>query len=632
MASTQPGLHAAPGDDRSTLPAEAGLAARLSASALIDLDAALTVLARWRDESLADGAPARAAVLASLGVQWIVSDFGSLSAIDAWARGVTESPTLAIEALEDHAALIYCAGLIALHQVHRGDGLPEPAQCLDLYRQRLFAAHRRLDPNLVVATAEHPAAWLTSMGQSAALQQLAALVELRLADAQLDARLRARWLLWMGANQMHTDRRHDAERTWALAQRSPEAASWPWLRFQLARMALRPLIEDGRHAQASQQLGALQSLLDFDRPLDLGDYHHLSGWIALAGGDPRTGREHYELAIDAARRGALPPTMMQVYEIGLTQALIAEGREEQAIRTLDTFHVLPGPRGEVLRAATASLARLCQACRTGAPDYLDRLRETMALLRSQGLQRFLRLLPKLAAQLAADALEADIETEFVRGAIQARRLPAPASAWLSDRWPWPVKVYALRPFAVVVDGKPLVFEGRARLKPLSLLQYLACVEGGPVAVSRVIDALWPLEDPQAARRVFDVNVGRLRQLLGSPAAVNVSQGRIQLDPAWVWLDTRALGEVARGPGSPADVGRRALALYRAPLLASEDDHGWMLPARARASSWFVGAIERAARGLVAAGDRPAARSCVERAMLVDGNERLARLEREAATP
>jgi DNA-binding SARP family transcriptional activator len=254
----------------------------------------------------------------------------------------------------------------------------------------------------------------------------------------------------------------------------------------------------------------------------------------------------------------------------------------------------------------------------------------MALVRSQGLQRFLRLVPRLAAQLAADALEAGIETEFVVGAIQARRLPAPASASLTDRWPWPVKVYALRPFTVVVDGKLLVFEGRARLKPLSLLQFLACVEGGPVAVTRVIDALWPLEDPGAARRVFDVNVGRLRQLLGSPAAVQVSQGRIQLDPALVWLDTRALGEVARGPGAPADIGARALALYGAPLLASEEEYGWMLPARARASTWFVGAIERSARGLVAVGDPSAARSCVERAMLVDSNERLARLEREIA--
>ncbi len=581
---------------------------------------------------MAAAAAERAAVLAALGAQWVVSDFGSLAALDEWAAGVAAAAPLSFEALEDHAALVYCAGVIALHQVQRGEGLPDAKRCLDHYRERLFAAHRRLDVNLVAATAEHPAGWLTATGQAAALEQLAALIDTRLDDPQLDARVRARWLLWMGVNQMHSDRRADAERRWAAAQRSPQAATWPWLRFQLARMAVRPLIEDGRLAQASQQLVALRSLLDYDRPLDLGDHHHLCGWVALAGGDSRAGREHYELALAAARRGALPPTMLQVYEIGLTQALIAEGREDEAIASLASFSALPGPRGDVLRAATLALARACLARRIGAADYLVRLRDAMTLLRGQDLIRFLRLVPRLAAQLAADALEADIESEFVTRAVVERRLPPPASAMLSDRWPWPIKVYALRPFTVVIDGAPLAVEGRAKLKPLALLQYLACVEGGPVAVTRVIDALWPAEDPAAARRVFDVNVGRLRRLLKAPAAIDVSQSRIQLMPALVWIDTRALGEVARSAGVPAAIGARALALYRAPLLAHDEEYGWTVAARSRASSWFVGAIERAVRGLVTEGDVPAARALVERARLVDPAERLQRLALEIEAP
>jgi hypothetical protein len=614
------------------VPPEAAAASRLSRLALSDLDAALHELRCWRADALAARAVERAAVLAVLGAQWIVSDFGSLAALDEWAAGAAVSAAPPFEALEDHAALICCAGVIALHQVQRGQGLPDAARCLDHYRERLFAAHRRLDVNLVVATAEHPAGWLTAMGQAAALEQLATLIDTLLDDPELDASVRARWLLWMGANRMHSDRRADAERTWAAAQRSPQAATWPWLRFQLARMAVRLLIEDGQHAQASQHLVALRSLLDYDRPLDLADHHHLFGWVALAGGDPRAGREHYELALAAARRGALPPTMLQVYEIGLTQALIAEGREGEAIDTLASFRALPGPRGDVLRAATVALAQACLARRTGAADYLDRLRDAMTLMRSEGLLRFLRLVPRLAAQLAADALEADIESEFVTRAVVARRLPPPASAALSDRWPWPIKVYALRPFTVVIDGTPLAVEGRARLRPLALLQFLACAEGGPVAVTRVIDALWPAEDPEAARRVFDVNVARLRQLLKAPAAVEVSQSRIQLAPALVWVDTRALGDVARSAGAAAVIGSRALALYRAPLLAHDEEYGWTVAARSRSSNWFVGAIERAARGLVAEGDAPAARALVRQARLVDAAERLQRLALEIADP
>jgi hypothetical protein len=75
-----------------------------------------------------------------------------------------------------------------------------------------------------------------------------------------------------------------------------------------------------------------------------------------------------------------------------------------------------------------------------------------------------------------------------------------------------------------------------------------------------------------------------------------------------------------------------LALYRAPLLAHDEEYGWTVAARSRASSWFVGAIERAVRGLVTEGDVPAARALVERARLVDPAERLQRLALEVAGP
>jgi hypothetical protein len=602
---------------------------RLTVDSFSDLRPALAELAAVRAAALERGEDINAAVLAALAAQWIVSDFGSLTQLAPWAEHLVSTPVV-LEQLDDHAALIYCAGILALHQTQHGTGLPDATLCLEHFRDRLFANHRRLDHNLAVATAEHPASWLANAGQATALEELAALVDGLLGDARLDHRIRARWLLWMGANQMHSDRREAAERTWAEAQNSPQSTAWPWLRFQLARMAVRPLVEDGRYDEASQQLVALRSWLDYDRPLDLADYHHLSGWIALSTGDSRVGREHYELALVAARRGALPPNMRQVYEVGLTQALIAEGREDDAIAALATFHALPGPRGDTLRAATIALARACKAQRSASADYATRLRDAMQLLREQGLLRFLRLVPRLAAQLAADALEADIEPAFIHQVIAARRLKPPASAALSDAWPWPIQVHALRPFAVTIAGKPLESGTRAQLKPLAMLKFLACVEGGPVAVTRVLDALWAQEDPAAARRVFDVTVGRLRQLLGTAAAVEVSQGRIELDPTVVWLDTRALAEVARSAAPPASIARRALALYRAPLLASEEEEGWVLAARGRASKWFVAAIERAVQGLVAAGAADDARACVNQAALVDDSERLQRLAEELA--
>src|SRR5688572_4352015 len=108
-----------------TVPSAAVVAAQLSTLALTDLEAALVALQRCRAEALAESAATRAVVLAALGAQWIVSDFGSMTSIDAWTAGVAATPPLSLDGLEDHAALIYCAGVIALHQAMRARTLRE---------------------------------------------------------------------------------------------------------------------------------------------------------------------------------------------------------------------------------------------------------------------------------------------------------------------------------------------------------------------------------------------------------------------------------------------------------------------------------------------------------------------------
>lgn len=204
---------------------------RLTVASFTDLRAALAALADERAAALERNDNDRAAVLAALAAQWIVSDFGSLTGLDHWAEGVAATP-IDLDQLDDPAAMIYCAGVIALHQTQHGAGLPDPTVCLDHYRERLFAGHRHLDRNLAVATAEHPASWLANAGQATALEEFAALVDGLLDDARLEHRIRARWLLWMGANQMHADRREAAERMWAAARsrrsirRSGRSGTW----------------------------------------------------------------------------------------------------------------------------------------------------------------------------------------------------------------------------------------------------------------------------------------------------------------------------------------------------------------------------------------------------------------------
>lgn len=594
------------------------------------LPRALDAIEREYRRALAAGLGARAVVLAALGAQGLISEFADLSALAPWAQRVGRH-ALELSELEPNAALIYCAGILALRQFASVERAPEAEACVAAWRERVLSAARPIEANILVSTAEHVASWMTNTGQQAAFDELATVVERYLDAPGLAPRVRARWLFWLGANQMHADQRAAAEATWARAQQAPEAAHWRWLRFHLERTAIRPLIEDGRYAEAGQRVEALRPLVNPAHPLDLADYHHLRGWLALATGDARPARQHYELAMESAARGALPDRIASMYRSALAISLAAAGDEDAAERIVEQREFLPGPRGLALRVANLALIRACRARRLGADDYAQRLAEGMTAAREQGLLRFFRLAPPLAAQLCADALTHGIETEFVRKAIAARRLPPPVDA--DDRWPWKLKLYTLRPFELQIDEAPFDADGKTRTKPLALLKLLAAQGGGPIAISRVTDWLWPDQDPAQARGSFDVTINRLRTLLKYKEALVVGEGKVGLEPALVWVDTRAFQSLARRCADPKQVRsaeraalfHRLSDLYRQPFLQLDDEEPWTVEARNRYAALWNTSVEALARAAEAEGRRDEAAWMRERAAVAHAPEARLRL-------
>lgn len=618
-----------------TLPDDpnAAIVQRLSAlvaAATSDLATTLREVEALHAAARANGLDARAAVLGALGAQCAISEFTNLAGVPAWSQRVDHC-VIDPRVLEPHAALIYCAGVLALRQFGSVAQAPGAEDCVAAYRDRLLCAAQPLDANIVVSTAEHVASWMTNTGQQAAFDELSAVVERYLDAPPLAPRVRARWLFWLGANQMHADQRAAAEATWARAQQAPEAAHWRWLRFHLERTAIRPLIEDGLYAEASQRVEALRPLVDPAHPLDLADYHHLRGWLALATGDARLARQHYELAVESAARGALPDRIASMYRAGHAISLAAAGEEEAAERIVEQLEFLPGPRGLALRAANLALIRASRARRLGAGDYAQRLAEGIQAAREQGLLRFFRLAPPLAAQLCADALTHGIEVEFVRKAIAARRLPPPMDA--DDRWPWKLKLYTLRPFELQIDESPFDAEGKTRTKPLALLKLLAAQGGGPLAIARVTDWLWGDQDPAQARGSFDVTINRLRAMLKVKEALVVGEGKVGLDPALVWIDTRAFQSLARRCVDPKQVlaaERAALfhrlsELYRQPFLQMDEEEPWTVEARSRYAALWHTSVEALARAAEAEGQRDEATWMRERAAVAHSPEARLRL-------
>jgi LuxR family maltose regulon positive regulatory protein len=193
-------------------------------------------------------------------------------------------------------------------------------------------------------------------------------------------------------------------------------------------------------------------------------------------------------------------------------------------------------------------------------------------------------------ELLADACEYGIETDYVIELIERFRLVPPANA--SDRWPWPVKVRTLGCFEVAVDGVRLEFSGKAPRKPLALLKVIVALGATAVPVASLIDALWPDEEGDAARKSLDVTVGRLRKLLGRNDAIVVSDEAVTLNPKLCWVDAQSFAALADGAATAHEL-RRATMAYGGTFLPGDADSPWSAKRREGLRNRFIRLVEKA---------------------------------------
>lgn len=168
--------------------------------------------------------------------------------------------------------------------------------------------------------------------------------------------------------------------------------------------------------------------------------------------------------------------------------------------------------------------------------------------------------------------------------------PAPASR-VAGNWPWPVKVFTLGEFRVEAGGKPLAFGRKVPKKPLALLKAIVAFGGRNIPEQKLLDALWPGEDGDAASEAFAVSLHRLRKLLVYPDVVDLAEGLVSLDARKCWVDAWELERcIADGVRQlSADVGKpdEVWKLYGGHFLSEDLESPWALSMRERLRGRFL---------------------------------------------
>jgi DNA-binding SARP family transcriptional activator len=213
-------------------------------------------------------------------------------------------------------------------------------------------------------------------------------------------------------------------------------------------------------------------------------------------------------------------------------------------------------------------------------------------------------------RLCAKALEANIQPAYVHKLIRIMRLLPEGPVRRCEVWPWPVRIRILGRFAVQVDDKPLPMTRKTPRRLLELLQAIVAFGGENVPISRIMDALWPEADGDAAYRALISALARLRKLLVHPDAIVFQEGRLGLSPTLVWVDAAAFDLLAQksdriagaGAAQSEQVVEQGLSLYRGPFLADVPDAVWAERTREKFRSKYIRLVEAAIRSCQSQGN------------------------------
>lgn len=302
---------------------------------------------------------------------------------------------------------------------------------------------------------------------------------------------------------------------------------------------------------------------------------------ALAQGRFTVALHQSRLCLGLAQQAGATPAYTVTYRLNEAYALLGLGATDEAVTLVQRLAAVAMPvhiqqRTELL-ATLFALARDDRGGRWGAVQR-QTLVGAVRRLRELEWTGALVLLPEVVARLWARALEADIETDWVRTVIRARSLPPPEPAW-PEAWPWPIRLRVLGAFEVEsLTTTELAGSVRAASKPVELLLRLA-VEAGlaPMSAEVLATALWPGEGRAGRDKALETTLARLRRLLGDAGALRMAGRRLRFDPQRVWLDRSAVerlldvidARVGNDTAAPdvTPMWQEVLRLWRGPLLA-----------------------------------------------------------------
>jgi DNA-binding SARP family transcriptional activator len=363
-------------------------------------------------------------------------------------------------------------------------------------------------------------------------------------------------------------------------------------------------LDDARGAKNC--LDRMKPVLNSRHYLDISHFYHLSGMYHL---QQRNMEQAFQYSMEALRisREMGTPFPEGLNAITAAQICFETGDEKKAQELTARARIIGRDMQSHLLHMLSHLNEAYFSLKTGRREYArEGLRKTLMIRKEKGIVNFPGWRPDIMTELYAEALETEIEVDFVREDIRSRNLLPTKPSIIIENWPWRVKIFTMGRFEAVIDGEPLRFKGKPPLKPLELLKAVIALGGREVALGRLEDLLWPQAEGDKARQALTTTLHRLRKLIGCDGAVELGEMKLSLNDRICWVDVWALDHLygridealAAGGFDSEEVVRLTemiLILYKGDFLKNEEAHAWAWPAGTRLRRGFLHSVGLLAR-------------------------------------
>ena len=375
--------------------------------------------------------------------------------------------------------------------------------------------------------------------------------------------------------------------------------------FMLYAQGMYGALNSGDLVKATGLLDKMATSMHGSRRLDVAHYHYQAASLALSQNNLPTALEHAQSALTETEKAG-SPFPITLASLGMAQVLFERGDEAQAQNYLKQAVNINNSLNSQYIEHHKLLIEAYFNCRNNRTDKaLDLLKDALALGRLNGYFTMTWWRPTIMVKLCSCALKNNIETEYVQQLIRKQNLlPETDVTEDVESWPWDIRIYTLGRFSLLSGGEPLRFSGRAQSKPLELLKALIAFGGREVSEHKLVEALWPDAEGDAAHRAFDTTLHRLRKLIGSDKAIILQESRLTLDPRYCWVDIWAFERLLGKMDSMLRSGRcstitetadKIMGLYQGPFLGDAADMSWAISLRDRLHSKFLRQLSAAGK-------------------------------------